>query len=164
MAEATSSATGSGYRGEVPSVEQPATPSEPLTADPGLLGMARHPEGGWYRETWRHPRLVDTPRGPRSLATSVSFLLLPGERSAWHRVASDELWLWQGGGPIRLVLGGDGERPEPGEPVVLASGGQQLVPAGVWQAAEPAGGRAVLVGCVVSPGFDFADFSLAEPR
>lgn len=143
---------------------QPGCPSEPLIADPVRLGMAPHPEGGWYRETWRHPQSVQTPRGPRSLATAVAFLLLPGERSAWHRVASAELWLWQGGGPIRLVLGGDGPRPRPGEPVVLAAGGQHLVPPGVWQTAEPAADRAVLVGCVVSPGFDFADFSLAEPQ
>lgn len=139
------------------------TPSEPLPNDPVAWGMQPHPEGGWYRETWRHPQSVDTPRGPRALATSVSFLLLPGERSAWHRVASAELWLWQGGGPLRLTLGGDGDRPEPGRPILLTSGSQQLVPAGVWQSAEPAADRAVLVGCVVSPGFDFADFSLAEP-
>ena len=140
------------------------TPSEPLLSDPAGLGLQPHPEGGWFRETYRSPITINTARGPRALATSVSFLLLPGERSAWHRVASDELWLWQGGGPIRLTLGGDGDRPEPGQQVVLAAGGQQLVPAGVWQSAEPATDRAVLVGCVVSPGFDFADFSLAEPR
>jgi len=147
----------------VDTTERPATPSEPLIADPALLGMAPHPEGGWYREIWRHSEQLDTPRGPRALASSVSFLLLPGERSAWHRVASDELWLWQGGGPVRLVLGGRADRPQPEQPILLAAGGQHLVPAGVWQSAEPAGDRAVLVGCVVSPGFDFADFSLAEP-
>ncbi|MFL6163144.1 MAG: cupin domain-containing protein [Jatrophihabitantaceae bacterium] len=139
------------------------TPSEPLLAAPPALGMTAHPEGGWYRETWRHPQLVDTPRGPRALATAVSFLLLPGERSAWHRVASAELWLWQGGGPARLTLGGKGEQPDPQPPIMLSAGSQHLVPAGVWQSAEPATERAVLVGCIVSPGFDFADFTLAEP-
>ena len=152
---------GTGYRGRVAEPED-LVASEPLLADPVALGMIAHPEGGWYRETWRHQRQVDTPRGPRALATSVSFLLLPGERSAWHRVASDELWLWQGGGPARLILGRDGDRPDPQPPVLLATGGQQLVPAGVWQSAEPATDRAVLVGCVVSPGFDFADFTLAD--
>jgi predicted cupin superfamily sugar epimerase len=139
------------------------TPSEPLPTDPTLLGMTAHPEGGWYRETWRHSQQIDTARGPRALATSVLFLLLPGERSAWHRVASDELWLWQGGGPVRLTLGGAGDRPDPQLPVVLGAGGQHLVPAGTWQSAEPAAERAVLVGCIVSPGFDFADFSLFLP-
>jgi uncharacterized protein len=134
-----------------------------MLADPAALGMTAHPEGGWYRETWRHSRQVDTPRGPRALATSVSFLLLPGEHSAWHRVASDELWLWQGGGPVRLTLGGTSDRPEPQPPVVLGAGGQYLVPAGTWQNAEPAAERAVLVGCIVSPGFDFADFMLVPP-
>jgi len=152
----------------VSATEQPARPakiaSEPLIADPAALGMSPHPEGGWYREIWRHRDRLDTPRGARALASSVSFLLLPGERSAWHRVASDELWLWQGGGPVRLTLGGRADRPEPEQPILLAAGGQQLVPAGVWQSAEPATDRAVLVGCVVSPGFDFADFSLAEPN
>ncbi len=135
--------------------------SDPITDDPDAFGMAPHPEGGWYRETWRHGRSIDTPRGPRPLATSVAFLLRPGERSAWHRVASAELWLWQGGGPVRLTLGGSGPAPEADAAVELGPGGQHLVPADVWQTAEPVG-RSVLVACVVSPGFDFADFSLAD--
>jgi predicted cupin superfamily sugar epimerase len=136
--------------------------SDPIIADPAALGMTAHPEGGWYRETWRHEQSVDTSRGPRALATGVAFLLLPGERSAWHRVASTELWLWQGGGRVRLQVGGAGDRPEPGELVELGPGGQYLVPADVWQSAEPADDRATLVACVVSPGFDFADFTLAN--
>ena len=71
---------------------------------PDELGMQPHPEGGWYRETWKHHQTIETPRGTRPLATAVAFLLQPGETSAWHRVASDELWLWQGGGPVRLTL------------------------------------------------------------
>lgn len=129
--------------------------------DPHALGMQPHPEGGWYRETWRHTGTVSTPRGVRPLATSVAFLLQPGERSAWHRVTSAELWLWQGGGPVRLTLGGTGGRPSDGPSVTLGVGGQHLVPAGEWQTAAPAENEAVLVACVVSPGFDFADFELA---
>ena len=87
------------------------TPSVALLADPSALAMSRHPEGGWFRETYRSPRSVDTPRGSRPLATSVLFLLLPAEVSAWHRVASDELWLWQGGGRVRLTVGGSGPAP-----------------------------------------------------
>lgn len=124
--------------------------------------MIAHPEGGWYRETWRHASTVDTPRGPRSLATAVAFLLLPGEESAWHRVASDELWLWQGGGPVELMLGGSGPSPALESSLVLGPGGQGLVPANVWQSARPSDDRATLVACIVSPGFDFADFTLAD--
>ena len=137
------------------------TPSEPFSADPAVLGLTPHPEGGWYRETWRHPSTVDTPRGRRALATSIVFMLRPGERSAWHRVASDELWLWQGGGPVELTLGGTGPDPIDEPSVRLGAGGQHVVPAGVWQRAAPATGRATMVGCIVSPGFDFDDFQLA---
>jgi predicted cupin superfamily sugar epimerase len=79
-------------------------------------------------------------------------------------VSSDELWLWQGGGPVRLTLGGTGARPRARESIELAAGGQSLVPGGMWQSAQPAADRATLVACIVSPGFDFADFELAEPR
>jgi len=138
-------------------------PFDPISGDPAALGMIAHPEGGWYRETWRHTSTVQTPRGPRSLATSVAFLLRPGEQSVWHRVASDELWLWQGGGPVRLTLGGSGAAPSSSESVLLGPGGQHLVPADAWQCAEPGEPtRATLVACIVSPGFDFADFTLAD--
>jgi uncharacterized protein len=134
-----------------------------MALDPARLDMRPHPEGGWYRETWRHPATVETPRGPRSLTTCVAFLLEPGQRSAWHRVASDELWLWQGGGPMLITVGGFDESPVPGFSVELREGGQYLVRAEEWQAAEPATDEPSLVACVVSPGFDFADFTLAEP-
>jgi predicted cupin superfamily sugar epimerase len=137
------------------------TPSEPFRADPDALGLQPHPEGGWYRETWRHEQLVDTPRGQRALATAVAFLLLPGEVSDWHRVSSAELWLWQGGGPLQLTVGGAGAQPESEFSVELAAGGQFLVAADTWQRAQPAGELAVLVACIVAPGFDFADFELA---
>jgi predicted cupin superfamily sugar epimerase len=130
--------------------------------NPDQFGLLPHPEGGWYRETWRHRHMITTPRGERPLATAVSFLLQPGERSAWHRVASDELWLWQGGGPVRLTLGGSADSPGAGESVELGVGGQHLVPADVWLTAVPAADEATLVACIVSPGFDFADFTLAE--
>ena len=137
--------------------------SDDLLADPVALGMQAHPEGGWYRETWRHESSVSTDRGERSLATCVSFLLLPDDISDWHRVKSAELWLWQGGGPVRLTVGGTGERPGTETTSIdLGPGGQYLVPPDVWQTAAPATHRAVLVACVVSPGFDFEDFSLLD--
>jgi predicted cupin superfamily sugar epimerase len=132
------------------------------------LGLQRHPEGGWYAETYRHADTTSTPAGSRSLATAIHFLLLPGESSAWHRVASDELWFHHRGGPLRLWLGGDGDEPTEPTPQLLGpdvAGGphpQLLVPAGHWQAARPVD-EAVLVSCVVVPGFDFADFTLGGP-
>src|SRR5689334_14278563 len=80
-----------------------------------------HPEGGWYRETFRsattiHPEAYD---GPRAASTAILFLLQPGEQSAWHVVRSDELWFWHSGGPLELRFGGDGDEPGDAEAVVL---------------------------------------------
>jgi len=131
--------------------------------------MQPHPEGGWYRETWRSTAVFVPPGydGPRSAATAIYFLLHPGEESAWHVVRSDELWFWHSGGPLTLRLGGSADRPGPGTEVLLGAdvaAGQRpqvLIPGGVWQAAAPASDAPVLVSCVVAPGFDFADFRLA---
>ncbi|ONH28151.1 cupin domain-containing protein [Pseudofrankia asymbiotica] len=139
------------------------------------LGLAPHPEGGWYRRTWASPDEIPAHGGTRPVATSILFLLQPGEVSAWHRVASAEIWLWQGGGRLVLTLGGSGLGPAPAERVVLGPDPavddlQAVVPAGCWQTAEPMAGQAggageaVLVGCVVAPGFDFADFELHGPQ
>lgn len=132
------------------------------------LDLLPHVEGGWFRETWRSAHSF-TPAGysgARAAGTAIYYVLGSGERSVWHRVRSDELWLWHTGLPLGLTLGGDGPRPDPCERHVLGGDvldGQQpqlLVPAGSWQCAEPLAGAAdeVLVSCVVSPGFDFADF------
>ena len=137
--------------------------SDPIPSDPSELGLQPHPEGGWFRETWRHPQTVETPYGTRALATSVLFLLQPGDVSAWHRVRSAELWIWQGGGPVRLTVGGTADSPAETASVTLGPGDQHLVEPDEWQSAAPADPeRATLVACVVSPGFDFADFSLAD--
>lgn len=133
------------------------------------LDLSPHPEGGWFRETWRSPVTVTPPgyESARSAATAIYFVLHPGEESRWHVVRSAELWLWHAGGPLTLRLGGDGELPVPA-PEELAVGPdlaagqrpQALVPGGEWQAARPAGTEPVLVSCVVAPGFDMADFRL----
>jgi uncharacterized protein len=132
------------------------------------LDLQPHPEGGWFRETWRSP-VSFRPHGyhgQRSAATAIYFLLHPGERSRWHVVRSDELWFWHGGGPLTLRLGGGGDEPAAGSAVLLGGdldAGQQpqvLVRGGVWQCAAPAGQAPVLVSCVVAPGFDFADLRL----
>ena len=130
----------------------------PLAA---ALDLQPHPEGGWYRQTWASPVTVALPDGRvRPTATLIYFLLPAGESSAWHRVASDEVWLVHTGS-VRLELGGDGPAPGEPEPVVLdGKQPQVLVPAGVWQRTVPSETDA-LVSCLVSPGFDFADFELA---
>ena len=141
------------------------TPRPPLADQ---LDLAPHPEGGWFRQTWRSTVTFepDGYDGPRSVATAIYFVLHPGEESRWHVVRSDELWLWHHGGPLELRLGGTGDRPI-GEAVVLLGGDigagqhpQFRVPGGVWQAAVPAGSQAVLVSCVVAPGFEYADFRM----
>ncbi|WP_029264320.1 MULTISPECIES: cupin domain-containing protein [unclassified Microbacterium] len=134
----------------------------PATAE--RLDLAAHPEGGWFRRTWTSPLPVETPNGPRPAATCIHYLLLPSERSEWHVVTSDELWLWHGPGRLELRLGGDCAEPGTATTVVLGpdDAAQVLVPAGVWQAARPLDADEVLVSCFVSPGFDFADWRLAE--
>ncbi|MFD0804212.1 cupin domain-containing protein, partial [Streptomonospora algeriensis] len=135
-----------------------------------LLDLLPHPEGGWYRQTWTagvRVRPAGYP-GERSTATGIHFLLAPGERSRWHRVRSDEMWVFNRGGPLTLLLGGSGERPEEESRLTLGPGledghrAQVLVPAGTWQAAHPLTSREALVSCFVSPGFDFADFEAAD--
>jgi len=140
-----------------------------MTARPVLaeqLDLQPHPEGGWFRETWRSAVSFRPDGYPaeRSAATAIYYLLEPGEQSRWHVVRSDELWFWHSGGPLTLTLGGRGPEPGAGHSVVLGGdlqAGQQpqaLVPGGVWQCAAPAAAAPVLVSCVVAPGFDFADF------
>lgn len=144
------------------------TAENPRPALAEALDLQPHPEGGWYRQTWRSAIPVRPEGYPadRASATAIYFVLAPGEESRWHRVRSAELWLWHRGGPLLLSLGGDGDRPGAaresvlGPDVARGEHPQLVVPAGTWQAARPLGGEA-LVSCVVSPGFDFADFELA---
>ena len=123
------------------------------------LDLAPHPEGGWYRRTWTSTVTVGTPSGPRPSATAVLYLL--DDVSRWHRVRSAELWCWHRGSAIGLRDGGPGETPTPAAEVRLDAASPQLaVPAGRWQTARLLGPDPALVTCVVSPGFDFADFEL----
>jgi predicted cupin superfamily sugar epimerase len=131
------------------------------------LDLTPHPEGGWFRQTWASPQTVTLPDGRvRPTATLIHFLLPEGEASAWHRVRSDEIWLAHLG-TVRLELGGAGPEPAAGGATYavgldLAAGEtvQALVPADTWQRTVAGAGDA-LVSCLVSPGFDFADFELA---
>ena len=130
------------------------------------LGLAAHPEGGWYRETWRGATGADG----RARGTAIIFLLRSGEASHWHRVDADELWLWQAGDPLELRLAagdaGPVRRVILGSDVAAGHNLQGVVTAGEWQAARGAGEPVFgysLVSCVVVPGFDFAGFTLAPP-
>lgn len=123
------------------------------------LGLAPHPEGGHYREYYRH-RPVG---GGRGAATAIHYLLKAGERSRWHRVDADELWLHHAGAPLELRIAGE----RPGTEIVLLAGGladggqpHGLVPAQAWQSAVSLGAWS-LVSCVVAPAFELSGFELA---
>jgi len=142
----------------------PASGPPPLAL---ALGLEPHPEGGWFRRTWTSEHAFRPPGypGERPPATAIYYVLGPGEESSWHQVRSAELWLHHQGGPLLLRVGGTGETPgDEITDVVLGAqldAGHQpqvLVPAGCWQSARPLTDGEVLVSCVVSPGFDFADW------
>ena len=126
------------------------------------LGLQPHPEGGWYRQTWVGPPLYGCADG-RASGTAILFLLQAGERSHWHRVDADEIWIWNAGAPLVLSVGQDSARELRLGPDVLAGDSvQSVVPAGHWQAARSLGDW-TLVTCTVSPGFRFEGFELAAP-
>ncbi|WP_103255817.1 cupin domain-containing protein [Tabrizicola aquatica] len=122
------------------------------------LELQPHPEGGWYRQTWVGPDVAG-----RASGTAILFLLQAGERSHWHRVDADEIWLWHAGAPLVLSLGVEAAREVRLGPDVLGDEVvQAVVPAGWWQAARSTGAW-TLVSCTVSPGFRFEGFELAPP-
>lgn len=130
------------------------------------LGLRPHPEGGHFRETFRSSAAVDPLDGRphRSALTGIYCLYAAGEISRWHRVESDEVWTHLEGGELRLWTF-DPESREIASTTLgpLAAGvePQHVVPAGLWQAAEPLGDY-FLGGCFVGPGFDFADFRMLD--
>ena len=133
------------------------------------LDLSPHPEGGWFRETWRsdltldHSHLPPHYDGPRSAGTAILFVLMPGQESAWHTVRSAELWLYHRGSPVTLEFGSARDSAASyalGSDIESGQHPQLLVPAGHWQRARPVGTEPSLVSCIVVPGFDFADFNL----
>jgi len=126
-----------------------------------LLGLAPHPEGGHFRETFRDEAGPDG----RARSTAIYFLLKAGERSYWHRVDATEVWHFHAGAPLDLRIAVEGKATETIRLGPNLAGGerpQAIVPAGAWQAAEPLG-EWTLVGCTVAPGFRFEGFQLAPP-
>ena len=123
------------------------------------LRLEAHPEGGWYRETWRAAEIpAGRPAGP-----AILFLLEGGAVSRWHRVDAEEVWAWHGGAPLELAITrGDGlvEANRLGMDFGRGEQPQAIVPAGAWQSARALGAWA-LVGCIVVPGFTFEGFEMA---
>ena len=127
------------------------------------LDLQPHPEGGWFRETYRSSQTVQTPAGERAAATAILYLLADDAFSAFHRVRSDEVFHFYRGDPATLVqFDGSGCRSLTlGPDASAGQHSQALVPGGVWQAVYlPAGSQWALMGCTVAPGFEFDDFEL----
>jgi uncharacterized protein len=125
------------------------------------IDFINHPEGGRFCEIFRSPAKVKTLSGAtRSALTHIYFSLNPGEVSRFHRVASDEVWnLYQGAGLNLYLWDGSDNSPEYVNLSARNNNFCHIVPAGIWQAAEPVSDT-VLVGCSVAPGFEYQDFTL----
>ena len=124
-----------------------------------LLGLSPHPEGGHFRETYRHQPI----EGGRGHSTAIYYLLKAGEVSHWHRIDAAEIWHWYAGAPLALSIAEAGGTPETlalGPDLAAGARPQAIVPPKAWQSAR-SHGLWSLVGCTVSPAFDFAGFELA---
>ncbi len=131
-----------------------------------------HPEGGWYKETYRSSELIAATAlperfaGSRAFATAIYFLLEEGNFSAFHRIKSDECWHFYAGDPLQVFViqtNGELEIIDLGNDISMGQLFQYIVPANCWFASRPApASKFCFVGCTVSPGFDFADFELAD--
>lgn len=135
------------------------------------LALQPHPEGGFFREAYRSRGLIPQSAlephfsGARAFATSIYYLLESGDFSAFHRIRSDETWHFYTGGPLELIMLMDGTYRivHLGSDLERGENLQFTVPQGVWFAARPCREtRYSLLGCSVSPGFDFADFEMGE--
>jgi uncharacterized protein len=130
-----------------------------------------HPEGGWYKETYRSTEYIDKAAlpqrfgGSRVYSTAIYFLVEQGNFSAFHKIQSDECWHFYAGQPLEIFVidvSGKLQIITLGSDVDAGQVFQYVVPAGCWFASRPAAGSSFcFVGCTVAPGFDFADFELA---
>lgn len=136
------------------------------------FGLEQHPEGGWYKETYKSNEIYPAAalperfKGGRFFSTAIYFLLEENDHSAFHRIKSDECWHFYAGDPLLVYI-----LDEKGAMKVVQLGSdigkgllfQYVVPANTWFASKPATGASFsFVGCTVSPGFDFADFEIAD--
>jgi uncharacterized protein len=125
-----------------------------------LLKLERHPEGGWYIQTFRDPEET----GGRAHSTAIYYLLEGGDRSHWHRVDAVEIWHYHAGAPLELRLSEDGKTARSiilGSDLVDGQRPQGLVRKDEWQSAKSLGAW-TLVGCTVAPGFEFSGFQMAD--
>lgn len=123
------------------------------------LGLAPHPEGGWYAETFRDA----AEDGARAASTAIYFLLERGQVSAWHKVDAVEHWLWHAGAPLELSIAADGAPARTttlGADIAAGERPQATVPRHAWQSARSLGDW-TLASCVVAPGFEFSGFEMA---
>ncbi|MGC2639130.1 MAG: cupin domain-containing protein [Acidobacteriaceae bacterium] len=142
-----------------------------------LLRLEPHPrEGGWYRQTWRSDerippddlpgRYVSTRETGRAAGTAIYYLLEPDNFSEMHRLASDEIFHFYLGDPVEMLQlypDGTGRRVILGSDVLAGELVQTVVPQGVWQGSRlRSGGEIALLGCTVSPGFEYADYASGE--
>ncbi len=134
--------------------------------------LQRHPEGGWYHQTYKSNELIPAAglperfKGDRSFSTAIYFLLEQGNFSAFHKIKSDECWHFYAGDPLHVYMIG-----QSGELTTITLGSdfengqlfQYVVPANCWFASRPAiNSKYSFVGCTVAPGFEFEDFDLAD--
>jgi predicted cupin superfamily sugar epimerase len=129
-----------------------------------LLDLSPHPEGGFFRETFRDSA---ADASGRAASTAIYFLLVAGQPSRWHRVDAAEAWHWHAGAPLGLSIAKEASRSgryeiRLGTDLLAGERPQAVVPAGTWQRAASLGPW-TLVGCTVAPGFQFAGFELAAP-
>jgi len=122
------------------------------------LQLKPHPEGGHYRETWRHKPKA----GERGAGTAIYYLLQRGEESRWHRIDAVEIWHHYAGAPLALSISVKGKTRtiHIGPNVLRGEQPQAIVPKGAWQSGRSTGAWS-LAGCTVSPAFDFAGFEIA---
>jgi len=138
------------------------------------LGLAPHVEGGWYRFVWDCETVIARDAlpgrygGDRKCVSLIYYLLEGEDISSWHKLLSDEIWLWHAGGSLKMTLGGTGDKPEAQSELLLGprydrgESFQIIAPALTWQTTGLVDGGYALVSCVVSPAFHPDDFILRK--
>lgn len=125
------------------------------------FGLMPHPEGGYFRETYRSAQNADfAGLGPRSISSAILYLLVRGQKSAFHRLRCDEIWHYYAGGALSLYLITEGKLIRRRLGSRAGASPQVVVPGGTWVAASVSAGRYCLAGCTVAPGFDYRDWEI----